>query len=479
MDEIVSEVQRHGIMLMLSSAGITLIGFFATMFYAHWVGATVLGAYFLFLSVFSILTIFTDLGIGLSAQKKMCEGKDQDQVFTANIIVRLVLYLFIVGALIIFGEKFVTFNSSGIFFALIAVLGISTVSSSISVAMGASNRLGLLATGSFFNNLIRITVQVVLVYCGYEISGLIGGLVAGILFEMCLYFRYIDYNLVSFTLGNVKTLFSYSWMVFLTITGTSIFENISLILLGSFLSVTAVGIFGVCWTFSFFALFISNALVNTLYVKVSRWHAEKDMSVIIQSLSRAMTYALVFSIPIFIGAIILGERLLYYFYGATFSAGAAALVIIIGMRVFQSIHQLFSYYLIAMNQARLAFFGVIFGLIANIILAIALIPFFGLVGAALASLSYILINVFFEYRCLSRSMPIVFEKSRIGRIVLAALSMGILLLIIDKFWNMPGVAKPIAMIILGSVIYFTLLLKMDHQLREDALRILRINWLPR
>ena len=32
------EVQRHGTMYLISSIGITLVGFLATMFYAHWIG---------------------------------------------------------------------------------------------------------------------------------------------------------------------------------------------------------------------------------------------------------------------------------------------------------------------------------------------------------------------------------------------------------------------------------------------------------
>lgn len=68
------EVQRHGMMYLVSSAGITLIGFLATMFYAHWVGAELLGLYFLFLSYFAILGIFSDLGIGYAATQRICTG---------------------------------------------------------------------------------------------------------------------------------------------------------------------------------------------------------------------------------------------------------------------------------------------------------------------------------------------------------------------------------------------------------------------
>ena len=105
------EVQRHGTMYLISSVGITLIGFLATMFYAHWVGAGVLGQYFLFLSYFAIAGLFTDLGIGYAATYRICEGKDPNEYFTASVVLRLFLWLIVAVVMLVFSNYFGTLGS--------------------------------------------------------------------------------------------------------------------------------------------------------------------------------------------------------------------------------------------------------------------------------------------------------------------------------------------------------------------------------
>ena len=79
-----------------------------------------------------------------------------------------------------------------------------------------------------------------------------------------------------------------------------------------------------------------------------------------------------------IGGAILGKRLLFYMYGAPFAVGAAALVIIIGVRVVQSVLQLYSNFLMAMDHVKHQFLGLFSGIVINIILAYFLVPVWGL-----------------------------------------------------------------------------------------------------
>ena len=124
------EVQRHGTMYLISSIGITLVGFLATMFYAHWIGPGVLGQYFLFLSCFAIASLFTDLGIGYAATYRICEGKDPDEFFSASIVLRVSLWLIVAVVMLVFHNYFGTLDQTGLLWILIAVLGISTLVSS-------------------------------------------------------------------------------------------------------------------------------------------------------------------------------------------------------------------------------------------------------------------------------------------------------------------------------------------------------------
>jgi O-antigen/teichoic acid export membrane protein len=471
------EVQRHGTMYLISLSGITIIGFLATIFYAHWVGAAVLGTYFLFLSMYSILSFFTDLGINYATTQRICEGKDQDFFYSAGFAIRAGAFLLLTMGLILFQYRFADLNEAGLFWILIGILGLGTIQSCVSMAIGASNRLGLAATTSLINNLVRILIQVITVFLGYQVYGLIGGLVAGLCVQLIIDAKYVDYYLRKFQWTHVKSILSFSSWAVLISAGTILFDNIPLILIAYFLPVSEVGIFGVCWTFSFFALFISIALINTLYVKVSRWNAQKDQYAITQSLSRATTYSLIFALPILSGSILLGYNLLYYLYGASFSAGANTLVIIIAMRVIQSILNLYTNFLMATDHAKQAVVGIITGVSANIILCIILIPHIGIVGAAIGAFVNVIISVFIARTYLSYIIPLDIEKTTIMHIVLATIIMTISLLILKWLPLNQSAFQTILMVLIGATIYFLVLLKVDNQIRDDSFRTLKITWI--
>ncbi len=479
MSEIHSEIQRHGTMYLISSMGITIIGFFATIFYAHWVGADILGEYFLFLSYFSISCLITDFGIGYAGTKRICEGRDPHRFFTTSLVLRLGIYLLLVIGLITFQDRFVDLKQAGLFWLLIIVVGITTLQSTVGMAIGASNRLGLAASTTLINNIVRIIIQVIAVFLGFQVYGLVGGLIAGILLEMIIQLKFVDYHLERFGWSHIRSIFSFSGWVFLTSAGTVLFDYANLIIIGYFLTVSDVGIFGICWTFSFLALFVSTALCNTLYVKVSRWNIAGDRDKISTSLARATTYALIFALPILPGGIILGERLLYYLYGPSFAVGATALVIIIAARVFQSIYQLYSNYLMATDHVHMAFYGVGAGITINIVLSILLVPILGLTGAALASLANMIISTIIGRHFLRQIIPIIIELSPITHIITATAIMTSALLIINLLPYNQSLFLTVTMVLTGAVIYFLVLLKLNKQIRDDAFRTLKITWIPK
>jgi len=473
------EVQRHGTIYFLSSIGITIIGFLATIFYAHWVGAGVLGSYFVFLSYFSILCVLTDLGIGYAGTQRICEGKDPDRYFTASLAIRVVIFVIIVGGLLVFHDWFVDLNVAGLFWVLIIAVGLAMLQTSVAMSVAASNRLGLTATATLINNLARIIVQVITIFLGFEVFGLVGGLIAGILLELIIDIRYVDYNLKKFEWAHVKSLFSFSSWAFFINSGTVLFDNANILIIAYFLPVADVGIFGVCWTFSVFALFVSTALCNTLYVKVSRWNAIGDIDTIASSLSRATTYSMVLALPMLAGGIILGDKLLYYVYGAAFTAGATALIIIIAVRVFQSVYLLYTNYLMATDHARMAFYGLGIGIPANIILSVLLVPVLGLTGAALASLVNVLICVIIGRHFLGEIIPIIIERSPVIHILISTGVMIVVLLVLSLIIQQESAIVTGAMVIMGALTYFIALLLLDKPLRDDGMRTLKIQWVPK
>ena len=473
------EVHRHGLMMLASSTIITFIGLFATMAYAHWLGAEILGYYFLFLSYYNILGLLSDLGINNASLKRISEGFQQDAYFTLSLLLRLTLFTLVSILLVTFRDRFVDLNNAGLFWILIIAFGTVTLGSCLAVAIAAANRLGLMASMSILDNVTRIGVQFVGVLLGFKVFGLAGGVIAGLAVEIAIALKYIDFRLVWPRLEHIqhiRSLLHYSIWASLASYCVAVMENINVILIGYFITTSDVGIFGICWAFSFFGLFVSTALCNTLWVKVSRWSASGERETIALALSRACSYALLFAIPILVGGVLLGEDLLFYLYSASFTAGFGALVLLLFARTMQSVYQIFYTFLMAMDAARDAFFVVLGGSAVNFILAMVLIPMVGLAGAAAGTLVTAGVGLVLAYLILRRHTAVSLEGRAIMRylgaagIMAAVLIGGRLVLPIHTFW------KPFLLVLVGAGIYFGILLLIDHRLREDARRTFLIRW---
>ncbi|MDD1662620.1 MAG: oligosaccharide flippase family protein [Methanomicrobiales archaeon] len=472
------EVQRHGMMYLLSTVGVTIAGFFATMFYAHWVGAGVIGIYLLFLSVYGILSLFLDSGIGSAGVKRISEGRDQDAYYTASLVLRLAVYILTVAVFIIFQDRFVDLNQAGLFWILIVVVGIGVINSQIGTSIAGCNRLGLAASTSLLNNLFRIGIQVILVYLGFRVLGLIGGLVAGILIQIAIESRFIDLHLSRFTWVHARSIFTYSIWAFLTSSGNTIFEYVDLLVIGYYMAVSDVGVYGICWTFSSCAIFVSMALSNTLFVKVSRWNSTGDQNAVTLSLSRACTYSLMFSLPILFGGLFLGGPLLYYLYGADFSLGVISLLLLIGMRVIQAIQQIYFTYLMALDHAQRAF--LVTGTMAatNLLLDLFLVPLYVIAGAAFASLVTIGTSTLFAHHQLGELTRIIPDSKTLLEIGVAACFMSAGLFGLVHFIGISSAVQAAVFVGIGAAIYFVSLIAMDENIRISLSQISKIKWNP-
>ena len=71
-------------------------GFLGTVYFSHVLGAKILGIYFLFYSVLSVLNLVGDLGLSVTTVKRLSEGRDMAQYLGASLMLRLAAIFVIV-----------------------------------------------------------------------------------------------------------------------------------------------------------------------------------------------------------------------------------------------------------------------------------------------------------------------------------------------------------------------------------------------
>lgn len=463
----IGEIQRQSIISFVTQILVQGVGFFSTIYFAHTLGAGVLGAYFLFMSYFGIISMVTDGGFGGAAIKRISEGIEQNEYLSAFFAVRSLFVVLAVLALILFRSYFVDINVSGVFIWLLLALIVSIVSGTISYGVAGCGKMGIFSTCRFIGEISRILLQIVAVYFGFGIAGIAGGLVAGLLIAAIIEWRFLDLHLVRFRWSHLKSLSTFSFWLFLTSGGVMLYSYSDTIMIGYFLSNADVGIYRVIFQFSGAAMFIANSLNAILWPKVSRWGKEGEIGLIEKSLSRAFSYSLVLAVPILAGGLLLGDRLLYFFYGADFARGFGTLVLLLVVQIISVFQMFLLMYLSALDRQKYAFKVTAVASIANILLNFILIPVIGIAGAAFATLITMTLNAVLGHRLLSKMIKVKLENNTILNILKASSIMSVFIICYRLVIPLSSVWLTTLPVFFGGIIYVIMVLKLDRKIYDE------------
>ncbi len=150
------------------------------MYFAHTIGAGILGAYFLFMAYLGIFGMIGDVGLGGAAIKRISEGEEQDAYFSAFFILRFIFLTISILFAIVFNSKFVDLVNAGLFIWILLALFISIFYQTLTIGISGLGKIGVQQTCGFVESVSRIIVQVIAVFLGFEAAGLAGGVRPGL-----------------------------------------------------------------------------------------------------------------------------------------------------------------------------------------------------------------------------------------------------------------------------------------------------------
>jgi O-antigen/teichoic acid export membrane protein len=466
----IEPIRRQSIVSLIWQIAITFVGFLSTMYFAHAVGADVLGAYYLFLAYYNIIGLMTDGGFGGAAIKRISEGEEPDAYFSAFFVLRSVFVTVVIIALFAFRSYFVDLNNSSVFVWLLVALFLSLVHGTISNGIAGCGKMGVSATAGFIGTVSQILVQVVAVFLGYSVAGLAGGFIIGTLVGAFIQLRFLDLRFIPFGWRHLKSLSSFSFWSFLVSSGGMVFMYADTVMIGHFLDNGAVGVYRVIFQFTSFAAFTTSALHAALWPRVSRWNQIGETRFIENSLSRAFTYSLILALPMFIGGALLGDKLLYYFYGAEF-VNYTTLMILFLVQIVNIFQYFLTTYLSAMNQVKEVFKVTVVAVVANITLNLVLIPLVGISGAAVATLVTMSLNAILAGRVLARKITLRLERDSLLNILKASFVMGMVVAVFLLVVPLSNVWLTLIPVALGGTVYGMLILKFNQRISEDLKEI--------
>ena len=463
----IESIRRQSMISLTTTIALTFIGFLSMMYFAHAVGESVLGAYFLFLAYFSIFNLVGDAGFGGAVVKRISEGQDQNEFFSAFVALRIILLTVSVSALLLARPLLVDMDRSGMFSWLVIALIIGVYYSIVSNGNYGSSKVGIYQTCGFLNNIGRIIFQVVAIFLGFGAAGLAGGLVFGMITGGIVSLRFLDLRFARFGMYHLRSLFSFSFWIFLSAGGSLVFSYADVVLIGYFMENADVGVYRVAFQFTTAATFTTIAMRTVLFPNMSKWSTRREYNQITSALTKGFTYSLLLAIPVLIGGVLLGDRLLYFCYGAGFARGAPALYLLLVAQAVNVFMYLQTMSLLALDRPKESFKVTAVAAIANILLDLTLIPMLGVTGAAVATLLTMTLNAVLAYHVLKRIIDVRLEYPPVRNILVASAMMGLFVGIFCLVVPLSSIWLTLVPVAVGAIIYGVVLLKLDRGIHDE------------
>jgi len=271
------------------------------------------------------------------------------------------------------------------------------------------------------------------------------------------YTRFIKISF-EFDYGFSKSLLKKSSLFFLSLVFSSLYMYIDVIMLSKMRSTAEVGIYSAATNIVISLIFIPLMYGNSIYPVLSRFYVDSKKSLRL-AYEKSFKYMLLIGLPVAAGIYILSDKIILLLYGKEYAASAIALSILSGYLFLKFLNPVTGFTLMAINKQGSRLFSQGVAALINIILNLILIPLYGFVGAAFATLiteiAFFIAYTSFIIKC---GFKFKFIRAFIYKPIIAAAIMGFLL---------PFIRNLFLAMILGMFIYIAALLALRIMDKDD------------
>jgi stage V sporulation protein B len=327
-----------------------------------------------------------------------------------------------------------------------------------------------LSLTNIFSGIVKIALVIVTIFLGHELIGvlLVYLVTAAVNLFLGIWFVYkqkLGRRLLSFDQRQFL-----GWSLLLTALAfiTPLFQNMNLFLL-KYLEVPPekVGFFNAAITFGSLPSILSVGLVGALLPAVSSTYAQKKLESLKDQISDALRYSLLFLLPLVTILSITSKSVIPMVFSQKYSEASASFSILLFGSLFFALYNVLNSVLIAVGKGREILFCSGMFVLVNLMLNLALIPSYGINGAAVASsVSFFLAFLVFLL-IISLEMGAFWLKSWLFKIPLASFTVGFFsykILRLIPSGNLLGLLSFYALLV---GIYFGLLLFLKEVSKKD------------
>jgi len=446
-----------------------LLDFAFAIFMLRYLGPLNAGKYAFVVVLIGYFIVLTDFGLTTFTTREVAKSKGQANRYLGNsAVLRLLLT---VASLPIFAgilglyawSSDLSPDTAWTGLLLMASLFPGGVASALSSIFSAHERMEFTAAVSLVSNLLKLVLGVVALLLGLSIVGLglvsfvVSGATAALLYYLFRRSFFKPSLVLDFPLQGQMLRTSYPLMINIFL--SSIFFRIDVMLLKPLQGDLAVGWYSTAYKFIDGLIIIPSLFTLAIFPILARY-AEGGGDALLRAYTQSLRALLLVAMPLTIGISLLAERIILLFFGQDYAPAGMALLILIWFLPFSFINSLTQYVLIAVNRQRFLTLAFVIGAAFNIGANLALIPYYGYLGAAATTvLSEIVLLAPFLYGV----------RKHVGRVplleiawrpVLSSLVMG------GTIWLLRPL-NLVALVVIGAMVYGGVLVVLRTFNRED------------
>ncbi len=463
---------QTSVVYLVSKVAASLLGFLATIYFTRTLGEEIYGFYAVTLALVSWLGIVKSVGFGQAIVKRMSEDEEPDAYLAAGTAIKIVLTIIVGSGVVLFRNQVNTYVGQPVAEFVVLLLVVSIFSELVNAALKGSHRVHVYAPLSTLKEGARSAVMIVLVFLGWELSGMLLGHAVGTAMVAVIGLVIVRPLITIPRRRHVVQLFDFAKFSWLGNMRKKTFSDMDIIILGMFVPAGLTGVYAIAYTLAKFLDIFSTAIRVTLFPELSKRSVAGDTDLVRTLTNDALTYAGLFLIPGIAGAAILGDRLMLI-YGEGFEIGAQVLtILLVGILAYTYNKQLLNT-LNAIDRPDLAFRANAVFIGANLVLNVTLVYAIGWLGAAIATAISAAIGLVFGYYYARQQISFQVPVGEIARQCLAAMAMGLVVYVARTV----GETQPIAaynevfvvlLVGLGAAVYFLVLLVISSTFRTTV-----------
>ncbi|MFB6139931.1 MAG: oligosaccharide flippase family protein [Halosimplex sp.] len=380
------ELRDSILKLFSGSIVLALVEFAAIAGFTQALGTGPMGSFFVFQTVVGMLGIPFDLGVSKASEKQLSADEPDGEVFVTAVLVKAVLLTPAIVGLALATPRVEQY---------VGVAGVvPLVVGGLLIDQGRRLSLRLLAGQLRVdqNALLKVIGKVTwvvsgaaLVHYGWGAKALIAGFVLGRLATLLGALVRLDLAAGRPTLDRARGLVDFGRYVFVGSVSGFLYQWMDVAILRLFVGVELVGAYEIAWRVASVAMMLTRAIRTSLFPQISRWHARDEIGEIESAFRQWLQIPLYLTIPAFAGALVLGKEVLGTLFGADVTVAYPVLLVFMTEKILRSVQLVLGPSLFAMDKPTLGYRGSAAAIVVNLVLNFALIPRFGIVGAAVAT----------------------------------------------------------------------------------------------